>query len=72
MIGLESFTKAGENWYIAFNPINASGYSLALVLPKSDITEPIDLLRADIIRSSTRNILIMVAILLLLIVIIVY
>ncbi len=70
--GLESFTKAGENWYIAFNPINASGYSLALVLPKADITEPIDLLRADIIRSSTRNILIMVAILLLLIVIIVY
>ena len=70
--GLIPFTKGGEDWYIAFNPISASGYSLALVLPKLDITEPINLLRADIIKSSTRNIIIMVAILLLLIVIIVY
>lgn len=68
----ESFTKNGEKWYISYDTISASGYSLALVVPEADILAPVILLREEIMGRSTNNILISVGLLVLALVLIVF
>lgn len=66
------FTKNGDKWYISYQSIDAAGYSLALIVPEADIVEPIEQLRADILRRSTNNILISVGLLILALILIVF
>ena len=66
------FTKNGNKWYISYQPITATGYSLALIVPEADIVEPVEALRQDIIRRSTNNILISVGLLVLALILIVF
>jgi len=68
----ESFTKNGEKWYISYDTISATGYSLALVVPEADILAPVIQLREEIMGRSTNNILISVALLVLALVLIVF
>jgi len=70
--GQQSFTKNGEKWYISYDSISASGYSLALVVPEADILAPIIQLREEIMGRSTNNILISVGLLVLALVLIVF
>jgi len=66
------FTKNGEKWYISYQPINAAGYSLALIVPEADIVEPIEELRAEIVRRSVNNILLSVGLLILALILIIF
>ncbi|MFW9923577.1 MAG: tetratricopeptide repeat protein, partial [Candidatus Thorarchaeota archaeon] len=66
------FTKAGDKWYISYSPITTTGYSLALVVPESDIIAPVLELREEIVRRSTNNILISVGLLVLALALIVF
>ncbi|NHK30649.1 MAG: tetratricopeptide repeat protein [Asgard group archaeon] len=67
-----SYTKNGETWYISYNPIETTGYSLALIVPESDILAPVLELRAEIVKRSTNSILISVGLLILAFVLIVF
>ena len=67
-----NFTKDGEMWFISYNPISATDYSLALVVPEEAILEPVEALRADILRRSTNNILISVGLLILALILIIF
>ncbi len=71
-IDQQSFTKNGEKWYISYDTISASGYSLALVVPEADILAPVIQLREDIMGRSTNNILISVALLVLALILIIF
>jgi tetratricopeptide (TPR) repeat protein len=70
--GQESFTKNGETWYISYDTIDASGYSLALVVPEADILAPVIELREEIMGRSTNNILISVGLLVLALILIIF
>ncbi|NHJ47724.1 MAG: tetratricopeptide repeat protein [Asgard group archaeon] len=74
--GGEDFTafnkNDGEEWYISYNPVATTGYSLALVVPKSDILKPVNDLRADIVARSRNSILISIGLLILAFVLIVF
>ena len=70
--GQSSYMKDGEKWYVSFNPIDAPDYSLALVVPEDAILEPVEELRADILRRSTNNILISVGLLVLALILIIF
>ncbi|HUU77040.1 MAG TPA: tetratricopeptide repeat protein [candidate division Zixibacteria bacterium] len=68
-----NFTKDdGDRWFISYNPITATGYSLALVVPEEDILEPVNQLRDDILKRSTNNILISVGLLVLALILIIF
>ncbi|MBK5112180.1 MAG: tetratricopeptide repeat protein [Candidatus Heimdallarchaeota archaeon] len=68
----QSFTKNGEKWYISYDTIDASGYSLALMVPEADILAPVIQLRDDIMGRSTNNILISVGLLVLALILIIF
>ena len=34
LAGEDNFQKDGESWFISFAPVNASGYALAMVVPR--------------------------------------
>lgn len=70
--GNNSFTKDGEKWYISYNPIESSGYSLALIIPEEDILAPVNELRDSILKRSRNNIWISVGMLVLALALIVF
>jgi len=70
--GLANYTVNGKEWHISYNPIEASGYSLALVVPEEDILAPIEALRDDILKRSTNNIMISVGLLVLALALIIF
>jgi tetratricopeptide (TPR) repeat protein len=71
-IGFTNYTINGELQYISYNPIETTGYSLALVIPESDILKPVVELREEIIKRSTNSILISIGLLVLAFVLIVF
>ncbi len=46
--GFTSFTKDGKVHYIAYAPVSASNYSMAVVVPEDEVIGIVDMLTADI------------------------
>ncbi|MHA1212448.1 MAG: tetratricopeptide repeat protein, partial [Candidatus Heimdallarchaeota archaeon] len=66
LTGIKEFTKdEGEIWHISYNPIESSGYSLAIIIPEEDILAPVNDLRDAILKRSSTNIWISVGMLIL-------
>lgn len=46
--GFETYTKAGANWYIAYETVPVSGYVMGVVVPQSDVLAAVRALEASV------------------------
>lgn len=68
----ETYTKDGVKWYISYAPIPTTNYSLALVVPESNIVAPAEAIRALITATTVRQLMVMLAILLVAVIFIIF
>ena len=61
--GLDSYYKNGMLWHISYAPIPTTNYSLAVVVPETDIIGPVIALQNQIIAQSTQQVLVLSGIL---------
>ena len=65
--GMDSFTKNGETWQIAYYPIPSAGFSLGVVVPKSEILQPANNIRSTILGLMAQQILVFAIIIIVLV-----
>ncbi len=70
--GTEKYTKNGVDWYICYAPVPTTKYSLALVVPESNIIAPAMAIRDTISRATVQQVLIMLVILIVAIILIIF
>jgi Mg-chelatase subunit ChlD/uncharacterized protein YggT (Ycf19 family) len=66
--GLDQFSRNGLVWLIAYEPVPVAGYSIALVVPLSDVLAPSDSVEDDISNSLVITIVVFAVIAIVLIV----
>ncbi|MHA1699166.1 MAG: cache domain-containing protein [Promethearchaeota archaeon] len=68
--GFETYVKDGQTWVIAYYPISVTGYSMAIVVPRSDILKPAIEIRQDSIILTIEQLLIFMIVLVVAIIVI--
>jgi tetratricopeptide (TPR) repeat protein len=71
-MGIDTFSKGGTKWVIAYNPVGKGGYSIASLVPESEITESGNILEQSIAIANGFMILILIIVLIALFCVIIF